>query len=85
MILRMKGAILFLLVCTPALGDLAAGRRAYHEGDHAKDETLFTDFGNIAERMCEDEARTRNMTRAEIEPAQSDLKDFLEGEAELRP
>ena len=31
----MKGAILFFLLCTPALADLAAGLKAYKGGDYA--------------------------------------------------
>jgi TPR repeat protein len=54
------------------------------ERERARDKTFFTNFGEIAEQMCEDEAKRRNMTRAEIEPSQSALAAFLEGEAQLR-
>ena len=51
--------------------------------DLGGDETLFTDFDYLAERMCEAEARKRGKTRGELEPSPSQLKTFLEAEAAL--
>jgi len=51
--------------------------------DLGGDETLFTDFDYLSERMCEAEARKRGKTRGELEPSPSQLKTFLEAEAAL--
>jgi hypothetical protein len=50
--------------------------------DHA-DDTLFTDFDNLAEWICEEEAKRRHKSRAELEPSASDVKRFLQEEAGL--
>jgi hypothetical protein len=47
------------------------------------DDTLFTDFDYLAERISEDEVKKRHKTRAQLEPSPSDLKAFLDAEAKL--
>ena len=51
--------------------------------DLGGDETLFTDFDYVAERMCEAEVRKRGKIRGELEPSPSQLKNFLEAEGRL--
>jgi hypothetical protein len=50
--------------------------------DHA-DNTLFTDFDNLVEWICEEDAKRQHKSRAELEPSTSDVKRFLEEEAGL--
>jgi hypothetical protein len=51
--------------------------------ERAGDETFFTDFELLVEQICVDEAKKVNKARANLEPSQSDIKAFLEGEAQL--
>ena len=51
--------------------------------DLGGDETLFTDFDYLSERMCDAEVRKRGKTRGELEPSPSQLKAFLEAEGRL--
>jgi len=55
----------------------------YILGERARDETFFTDFGLLVEQICVDEAKKLSKARANLEPSQSDIKEFLEGEAQL--
>lgn len=47
------------------------------------DETLFTDFDHLAEKISEYEAKKKRVTRVQLEPSGSQVKDFLEAEASL--
>jgi hypothetical protein len=50
---------------------------------HSRDETFFSDFEFLVERICEDDANRLKKARANLEPSQSDIKAFLDGEAQL--
>jgi hypothetical protein len=57
--------------------------RAYivEERTRLNDNTLFTDFEYLVERICEDDVRRRRKTRAELEPSPSNINGFLKDAA----
>ena len=55
------------------------------ERANLNDNTFFTGFEYLVERISEEEVKRRHKTRAELESSPSALRDFLEAEANLHP
>jgi hypothetical protein len=59
--------------------------RDYTAQERAKlndDPFFFRDFEYLVEQICEDDIKQRHKTRAALEPSQSEVKAFLETEAQ---
>jgi hypothetical protein len=62
-----------------ACKDYIAIERANKGGDT----TLFSDFGNLVERIYVDEMKKRGKTQAELEPSTVEVQQFLDDETRL--
>jgi hypothetical protein len=68
----------FIKMWWSACRDYTAKERAKLNGDPF----FFRDFEYLVEQICEDDVKQRRKTRAALEPSQSEVKAFLETEAQ---